>query len=215
MLPNQHTPAPAPTEEPFRAVDPAVPSATADGPAAAPFRYDRSETVGHLHDRRQPNRSAQSGRQAARQAGIPHTTLHYWQQRQQHTAAPLELNAFMESPTGLAFLKRLLLALHLVFQQDGIAGIRPLCRFLELAQLAPFVAASYGVHQHLATLLQSLLAQYDQEQRQQLAPQMTAKDITLCEDENFHGAQPCLVAIEPLSNFLVLETSNFTVAIRE
>jgi hypothetical protein len=35
---------------------------------------------------------------------------------------------------------------------------------------------------------------------------MPPKDINLCEDENFHGAQPCLVAIEPLSNFLVLET---------
>jgi hypothetical protein len=30
--------------------------------------------------------------------------------------------------------------------------------------------------------------------------------VTLCEDENFHGEQPCLVAIEPVSNFLVLET---------
>jgi len=50
------------------------------------------------------------------------------------------------------------------------------------------------------------LPRYDQEQRQALAPAMTAKDITLCEDENFHGSQPCLVAIEPLSNFLVLET---------
>src|SRR5436309_592509 len=34
---------------------------------------------------------------------------------------------------------------------------------------------------------------------------MKPKDITLCEDENFHGDQPCLVAIEPVSNFLVLE----------
>jgi hypothetical protein len=34
---------------------------------------------------------------------------------------------------------------------------------------------------------------------------MKPKTITLCEDENFHGPQPCLVAIEPVSNFLVLE----------
>ena len=171
----------------------------------APFRYTRAETARHLHDRLNPERPGQTARHAARTAGIPHTTLRYWEQRQQHTDAPAELVAFFESPAGLALLKRLLLALHLVFQQQGTAGIRPLCRFLELAQLAPFVAASYGPHQRLATLLQELLGQYDQEQRQQLASRMKPKAITLCEDENFHGAQPCLVAIEPVSNFLVLE----------
>ena len=170
-----------------------------------PFRYTRSETARHLHDRLNPDRSGQSTRHAARTTGIPPTTLRYWEQRQQHTDAPTELVAFFESPLGLAFLQRLLLALHLVFQQQGTAGIRPLCRFLELAQLAPFVAASYGAQQRLATLLQELLGQYDQQQRQQLAPGMKPKDITLCEDENFHGDQPCLVAIEPVSNFLVLE----------
>ena len=149
--------------------------------------------------------AGQSARHAARTAGVPHTTLRYWEQRQQHTDAPAELVAFFESPAGLAFLKQLLLALHLVFQQQGTAGIRPLCRFLELAQLTPFVAASYGAQQRLATVLQELLGQYDQQQRQQLAPGMKPKDITLCEDENFHGDQPCLVAIEPVSNFLVLE----------
>jgi len=171
-----------------------------------PFRYTRAETVRHLHDCRHPDRAPLSGRATAAQAGVPHTTLRYWQQRQQQTNAPPALSDWMESPEGLAFLKRLLLALHLVFQQAGLAGLRPLCRFLELAQLAPFVAASYGTHQELAVVLQQLLDQYDQEQRRQLAVHMAPKTVSLCEDENFHGDQPCLVAIEPLSNFLVLET---------
>jgi hypothetical protein len=175
-------------------------------PAEAPFRYPRAETARRLADAQDARADSPAGRHAARAAGLPHTTLRYWRQRQRRTAAPAALVAFFDSPEGLAFLKRLLLAVHLVFQQNGTAGLRPLCRFLELAQLAPFVAASYGTHQRLATLLQDLLAQYDQEQRQRLAPHMPAKAITLCEDENFHGAQPCLVAIEPLSNFLVLET---------
>jgi hypothetical protein len=185
MRANQHNPASAATEE--------------------PFRYSRAETVRILHDCLNPDRSDQSTRHAAHAAGVPHTTLRYWQQRQQGTDAPPEWSAFFESPAGLAFLKQLLLALHLVFQQHGTAGIRPLCLFLQLAQLAPFVASSYGAQQALAALLQELLPCYDQEQRQALAPSMMAKDITLCEDENFHGDQPCLVAIEPLSNFLVLE----------
>ena len=170
-----------------------------------PFRYTRSETVGHLHERRHPDHTHQSGRDFATAAGLPHTTLRYWEQRQQRTDAPPSLVAFFESPVGLAFLKQLLLALHLVFQQLGIAGIRPLCRFLELAGLAPFVASSYGTHQRLATFVQQSLDGYDQEQRQHLAAGMKPKPITLCEDENFHGPQPCLVAIEPVSNFLVVE----------
>jgi hypothetical protein len=185
MLADQHTPPPPTTE--------------------GPFRYTRSEAAGHLHDRHDPDHPGQSTRQAARAAGLPHTTLRYWEQRQQQIDAPAEVVAFFESPAGLALLKRVLLALHLVFQQHGTAGIRPLGRFLELAGLAPFVAASYGTQQRLAALLQELLGQYDREQRQQLAPGMKPKDITLCEDENFHGDQPCLVAIEPVSNFLVLE----------
>jgi hypothetical protein len=185
MLANQHTPAPATTEE--------------------PFRYARADTVRILHDCLNPDYSDRATRQAAHAAGVPHTTLRYWQQRQQGIDAPPEWIAFFESPAGLAFLKQLLLALHLVFQQHGTAGIRPLCLFLQLAHLAPFVASSYGAQQALAALLQELLPRYDQEQRQALAPRMKPKDITLCEDENFHGDQPCLVAIEPLSNFLVLE----------
>jgi hypothetical protein len=186
MLTNQHTQTPEPTED--------------------SFRYTRSQTVRILHDSRKTDGCPTSTRQAAHAAGVPHTTLHYWQARQQDINAPTELVAFFDSPVGLAFLKQLLLALHLVFQQHGTAGIRPLCLFLQLSQLAPFLASSYGAQQQLAALLQELLPQYDQEQRLALAPTMATKDITLCEDENFHGAQPCLVAIEPLSNFLVLET---------
>jgi hypothetical protein len=186
MLATQHNPQPAATEE--------------------PFRYSRSQTVQILRDGLNAEPSPLSSRQAAKAAGIPHTTLHYWQQRQQRLDASPERVAFFDSPAGLALLQRLLLALHLVFQQHGIAGLRPLCLFLQLSQLDRFVASSYGSQQQLAALLQRLLAQYEHEQRQALAPTMPTKDITLCEDENFHGAQPCLVAIEPLSNFLVLET---------
>src|SRR3982751_5216160 len=61
-----------------------------------PFRSSRRASAGLLHQ--------------ARQAGIPHTTLHYWRQRQQRTEAPAALVAFFDSPEGLAFLQQLLLA---------------------------------------------------------------------------------------------------------
>jgi hypothetical protein len=180
------------------------PTAAATAPQD-PFRWSRADTARLLHEwHNQPD--PDSARAFAQQAGLPPATLHYWCQRQQLTDAPTELVHFFDSPQGLAFLKRLLLALHLVFQQAGPIGIRPLCRFLELAGLAPFVAASYGVHQHLADELQQLLHQYDEDERQRLAPAMPPKTISVCADEHFHATQPCLVAIEPVANFILVET---------
>ena len=54
-----------------------------------------------LHDGLHPDRAPLSGRDQARQAGIPHTTLHYWRQRQQRTDAPAALVALFDSPEGL------------------------------------------------------------------------------------------------------------------
>jgi hypothetical protein len=36
---------------------------------------------------------------------------------------------------------------------------------------------------------------------------MPPRKISLCEEENFHQEQPCLVAIEPVSNFLLVEAT--------
>ena len=42
------------------------------------------------------------------------------------------------------------------------------------------------------------------EYREELASTMPSKPITVCEDETFHP-DTCLVAIEPVSNFILLE----------
>jgi len=74
-----------------------------------------------------------------------------------------------------------------------------------LTGLDRFVAASFGAQQALAVRLQETLISYADQQRQRLAAAMPARKISACLDENFHGSQPCLVAVESLSNFLLLE----------
>src|SRR5262249_43528459 len=110
------------------------------------------------------------------------------------------------SPHGLEFLHGLVLAAHLCFHQAGAVGVRPLLTFFEHAGLAPFLACSYGAHQRLACRLRRLLLEYGQQQRQALATQMPPRKISLCQDETFHRTLCCLVAIEPCSDFILLES---------
>src|SRR5512135_1640618 len=74
--------------------------------------------------------SPSSQRAFAQQVGIPRSTLQHWLKRKQTLDAAPALVAFFESPTGLAFLHRLVGACHLTFTQQGACGLRLVCEFL-------------------------------------------------------------------------------------
>ncbi len=112
--------------------------------------------------------------------------------------------SFFESPQGLEFLHRFLCALHLVVGQANDGGIRNICWLLELCHLNQFIAVSYGAQQKIAASIEMSIEKFGLEEKSRLAKQMPHREITLCEDETFHP-QICLVAIEPVSNFLILE----------
>ena len=86
----------------------------------------------------------------------------------------------------------------------AIAGLRNLCWFLRLSGLDEFIAPSYGAQQAVAEEMESLLVRFGEEEDRRLAASMPPREITLCEDETFHP-QICLVAIEPVSNFILVE----------
>ena len=104
----------------------------------------------------------------------------------------------------MAFLHRLVGACHLTFTQQGTCGIRLVCLFLQRTGLNQFVASSFGSQQAIARQLEQAILDYGASQRRHLASQMTPKPITVCEDETFHP-QVCLVSIEPVSDFILLE----------
>lgn len=113
-------------------------------------------------------------------------------------------SSFFESPQGLAFLHHLLCAVHLVLGQANDGGIRNICWLLELSQLGRFLATSYGAQHVVAVNIEKAIQQFGEEEQARLAKEMSHREITLCEDETFHP-QICLVAIEPVSNYLILE----------
>ena len=145
-----------------------------------------------------------SQRTFAQQAGVPRSTLQHWLKRKKDLNADPALVAFFESPTGLAFLHRLVGACHLTFTQPGTCGLRLVGEFLQRSGLNHFVASSFGSQQAIARQLEHALLDYGASQRSVLASQMTPKRITVCEDETFHP-QVCLVSIEPVSDFILLE----------
>jgi len=145
-----------------------------------------------------------SHRQVAEQVGIPRSTLQYWQQRQEALEATPAVVAFFESPEGLVLLHRLLVAAHVVITLLGSGGIRLVCVWLELTGLNRFVAASYGSPQQVGTVLETATVHFGQQEKARLAKTMPSRKITTCQDETFHP-EPCLVALEPVSNFILLE----------
>lgn len=149
-----------------------------------------------------------SPRQIAGHLDVPARTLHYWIHREraliENCSWPKNVARFLETPDGLDFLHRLFTAAHLVFVQANDCGLRNLSWFLQLSGLDEFIAPSYGAQQVVAEEMESLLIRFGQEENQRLAGQMPPREITLCEDETFHP-QICLVGIEPVSNFILVE----------
>lgn len=149
-----------------------------------------------------------SVRQIAEALDVPRSTLLAWRNQKQkllpHSGLPIQVVEFFESSAGLSFLHQMLAAAHLVFGQANHAGIRSLCTFLELSGLHHFVAASYGSQQAAALEIENQIVQFGQAEDQRLAAQMQPRDISVAEDETFHP-QCCLVGIEPVSNFILLE----------
>lgn len=145
-----------------------------------------------------------SQRHIVEQLGIPRSTLQDWLKRRDRIDEDPQLVAFLESPIGVAFLHRLVLAAHFVITMIGPCGIRLVCLFLELTGLDCFVAASYGAQQKVSSRIEETIVAFDGEERRRLAAGMSHKKITVMEDETFHP-ETCLVGIEPESNFILLE----------
>jgi hypothetical protein len=171
-----------------------------------PFRWSRADRARVHADFSDPRHTPSSQRQYAQQHGIPRSTLGTWVRQ----ASPDEFDTrtvdFLRNPAGELFLRHIVVAAMLVFHQANACGLRTIGQFLRLAKLDSFVASSYGALHSLAASLQTELGRFSDEEQPRLAATMTPKTITLAADENFHGPKPCLVAIEPVSNFLVVES---------
>jgi len=145
-----------------------------------------------------------SQRQAAKRLQVPRSTLQAWYAWHDTLDSCPHVAQFFQSGPGLAFLHRLVLALHLVCVEVGACGIRLVCLFLTLTGLDRFVAASYGSQQQVNRQVEQAMVDYRHTETARLAKDMPRKTITVTQDETFTGGL-CLVASDPMSNFIILE----------
>ncbi len=167
-------------------------------------RWERIERADRFVQYRALQSQGVSQRQAATVLEVPRTTLQAWWAYQERLDACPAVVAFFQSVPGLAFLHRLVLAIHLVCVEVGACGIRLVCLLLKLTGLNRFVGASYGTQQQVNHRVEEAIVAYRREESMRLAQEMSPKDITLTQDETFTGGL-CLVGIEPVSNYIVLE----------
>lgn len=164
----------------------------------------RVEVASNLIQFEEIRSKKKSQREATKEMGIPRTSVQHWLKRRDKLDASPVVKAFFESPDGLAFLHRLVMAARFVILSLSPGSIQTVCFFLELSGLDAFVASSHGTQQKAAVTMEEEMVAFGQEERARLAPIMEPKKVTVCEDETFHP-EICLVAVEPLSNYILLE----------
>ncbi len=165
-------------------------------------RKDIAEKLAVYEAERQANGSSQ--RQLVEELGVPQSTLQHWLKRKDNIDADPKVVAFFESPEGIAFLHRLVLGAHFVMTLLGACGVRLVCTYLEIAGLAQFVASSYSAQRKVAVSVEQSTVTFGETEENRLSTDMKPKQVTVAEDETFHP-QICLVAIEPVSNYIMLE----------
>jgi hypothetical protein len=174
----------------------------ADRPRQDPFRWPHADILEALDTFSDPERPSQ--RRCAEQLGIPHATFNYWTR---HYAPDPDdpVDSFFRSGCGATVLRRILLAALTTFQLEGACGIRKVGTFLDRAGLDRFVASSRGALQPLAAWVEAGLVAFRDSEQPALAQQMESKTITLIADEHFHSHKPCLVGLEPVAGFILVE----------
>jgi hypothetical protein len=181
---------------------PATQPTAAEPSCQDPFRWTRAEIASALENFADPDSPSQ--RETAERFGIPHATFNYWTR---HYSPPQgdPIDSFFRSPWGEAVLRRIVLAALSTFQLQGACGIRQVGTFLDRAGLDRFVASSRGALHPLAAHRESDLVAFRDQEQPVLAQQMKPKTITVVADEHFHSGKPCLVGLEPMAGFLLIE----------
>lgn len=145
-----------------------------------------------------------SQRDFAKSSGVPRSTLQYWDNRCRGIGLDPAVVEFFESGPGQEFLHRIMVALLLDLHLKGNASLRDLTSFLCHTHLDSFVASSKSSLQRCVAEMEDHVSVFADSERARMASGMPFKEISVAQDETFPNGV-CLVALEPVSNFILLE----------
>jgi hypothetical protein len=131
-------------------------------------RWERLERAALLGQYGDMHAQGLSQRQAAQGLDVPRSTLQAWRAYHDRLDACPAVVAFFQSVPGLAFLHRLVIALHLVCVEMGACGMRLVCLLLKLTGLNRFVGASDGTQQQVNRHVAAAMVAYRQEESTRL-----------------------------------------------
>ena len=144
---------------------------------------------------------------ATAELSIPRTTLRDKLDAFDKIMLPEPVKRCFSTREGQGFLKRFSLALHVCFRAGGDdEGLRSIGLFWEMTGMDELIGASVGSQWSFGQRIEGYIVEFGEEEVIRMIPGTEGKKITIAADENFHEG-PCLVALEPLSGFLLSEVA--------
>lgn len=151
--------------------------------------------------------SGQTQESVAEQNNVPRTTLEHWIERMNELKCrhDPEVTTFFESPAGIAFLHRLVIAALLVFHTSGGCGLPSFHNFLMISTLSKFIGSSIGTLYKMSSQMDQLLKEFGESERERLGALMPNRKITGCGDETFFHEKMMIVFMEATSGYILAE----------
>ena len=149
--------------------------------------------------------SRKSAREAASILEIPNSTMQTW--RTEKTVKGVledEISTFFATPAGSTLLSHIVVAI-MYNNKCGASGICGAQESLRHSGLDKYVATSAGALQNFWLRCEECILAFGKQWELKLAEKMKARKITVILDEMFRKRQPCLVAIEAVSNYILFE----------
>lgn len=157
-----------------------------------------------FHELLNLEKNKKSARSASELLEIPNSTMQSWQKQTLSQGKDKELSEFFSTPVGADFLQRNIMAV-MKLMKCGPGGIRGMQEYLQNTGLNKFVASSEGALQNFWVRCEKHIIKFGKQQENKLSKGMATRKITAGLDEIFRGKRPCLVAMDVVSNYILLE----------
>ena len=144
-------------------------------------------------------------RDAASALALPRSSLRRAKNRVSTAHLPEGQDLFFRSEPGLEFLHRLVVSIEFVLTQVAGGGLRLAQEFYDLLGVSELITTSIGSLQGRIKAMEDHIIEFGAQQEACLASESIKREISVCLDETYPD-QICLVAIEPVSNLILLES---------